>query len=68
METLTLSDYERTETTIALKDARRGLVIHGWFALLSVVVHAFLVLRMRRTVERRQVRIEREAIESRHAG
>ena len=58
---------ERAEATIALREARRGLVIHGLFAMISVVVHAFLILRVRKTVERRQAKIEREVIERRQA-
>jgi hypothetical protein len=65
--TIELRDYERAETNLALNDARRGLVIHGSVALLSVAVHALLVLRAQRSIERRQARIEREAIEERHA-
>ena len=66
-EPVALRDYERAETNLALKDARRGLVIHGLMALLSVALHALLVLRAQRSIERRQARIEHEAIEERHA-
>lgn len=66
-EPVALEDYERAETNLALKDARRGLVIHGWMALISVAVHALLVLRAQRSIERRQARIEHKAIEARHA-
>jgi hypothetical protein len=64
-ETIDLRDYERVETSLALKDARRGFVIHGVVALISVAVHAFLVLRAQRSIERRQARIEHEAFEER---
>ena len=66
-EGLALRDYERAETNLALKDARRGLVIHGFMALISVAVHALLVLRAQRSIERRQARIEHEAMEERQA-
>ena len=66
-ETIELRDYEQAETKIALEEARRGLVVHAWIALLSVVVHALLVLRARRSIERRQATIEQEVIEKRRA-
>jgi len=60
---ITLEDYERTEATLGVREARRGLVIHGLMAILSVMIHAALVLRARRSIERRQARIEYHAIE-----
>ncbi|MGZ4140419.1 MAG: hypothetical protein ACXVEI_10880 [Actinomycetota bacterium] len=66
-EMIDLRDYERAETGLALKDARRGFVIHGGVALLSLAVHAFFVLRAQRSIERRQARIEHEAFEERRA-
>ena len=66
-EPVTLQDYERAEKSVALKDAWRGLVIHGTIALFSVLGHFLLVLRARKSVERRQERIERTAIEERQA-
>lgn len=44
-ETIELRDYEQAQTNLALKEAQRGLVVHALIALLSVVVHALLVLR-----------------------
>lgn len=67
-ESVTLKDYERAERSIAVKDARRGLLVHAAMAVFTVAVHYLIVRRWaQRSVERRQARIESAALEEMQA-
>lgn len=65
---ITLAEYERTEKEMALREARRGLVIHAVGATIGLVFHVLAVTRWgKASVERRQQKIERKAMELRDA-
>jgi hypothetical protein len=62
-EPISLSDYERAERSIAMKEARRGLMIHAIVAIVSLVFHSLGVLRWgQKSLDRKQARVERTAM------
>jgi hypothetical protein len=63
-ESISLSDYERAERSIAMKEARRGLAIHAIVAIVSLVLHSLGVFRWgQKSVDRKQARTEQTALD-----
>ena len=67
-ESISLDDYERAERAIAMKEARRGLMIHAVVAIVGLVFHGLGVFRWgQKSVDRKQARVEHTAMDLKSA-